>query len=786
MEKVTVALNPRRVLDLLRMEQEILKYNEAAAKAGLKEKKTLETDTPLSKETIAQYRMGQDAGYFPKPDEGTLERHARVAAGAAAGGTASILGAGKDISDLIGAGIDWLKTRVTGKESAESPPKTEEPFQVQDLLAPGRLLFSGRGVGSADIKRGMDETAAAVGAPGVLNRMPLTTGEGYTEAIARNAPAAALPFGGYGMVTRQIAGALPSAAGEFAAQAFGDKDTGTKSETARLLTELPLDLIIGYGMGRPTNASRAAQEHLAAFPEEAYRAAAAEARRISKETGIPITTSQLLTDRSNYISALSHGLSETQAGRIVRRWWEQQSDASVKAGNRFVNAVEPGVSPTDPAAGQRILTRGRTALVDTPNEVATQYSKPFYTAAEQDLIPNEVVQQLRDTLQGIPNDPSIARAASGKKAMTAAQAVASEVEDATTRTTTKKLMQRPDGIFDLVDVETVTRRPIPATKLDDLAADQAAEMNRIRGLDQNVPTDREYRVLAKTKSAIDDVALGASENLAQGRAIQKIVRDAIHDPRQRSLLREFFPESATPKLSGRVAEDYPLWRGVLQRENNPERIRFAAQRLLYEDQKAAKAAAKSTQPAKAFTGNSWPQLVKNWIADSWEGANVPKAGRRPDTFMGDFATELAGAQDSMKRAGFREKMRWVAKSMGVPEEEYIKASEDLMDAFTYAARDRGKVIINEAEFAQQAGTNLVSTGLKSMSVVPMHPTGTIIERTIRRKAYKELAEALTDPAKVDKLLKIRAKTPGQQALEAWAWTLMGMKVRNPWGTDEEQ
>lgn len=168
---------------------------------------------------------------------------------------------------------------------------------------------------------------------------------------------------------------------------------------------------------------------------------------------------------------------------------------------------------------------------------------------------------------------------------------------------------------------------------------------------------------------------------------------------------------------------------------------------------------------------AFPNLVKQRFSEAREASLTPREGRLQPTAVGDFATDVAGSIPSRQRENFRETMKQVAIAQGADPAMTVKGAEALIDALHTISRDQGGVGLS-GQFQQQAGANVFSMGMKSANLIaPMQGIGRAVERAVYKNTYAKLADALTSPDGVRKLMAIANYS---RPLEAAVTTARGL------------
>jgi hypothetical protein len=579
---------------------------------------------------------------------------------------------------------------------------------------------------------------------------PANKGEKYVDESAAGA-GAMIPGAWKNVLMRMGIGGIAGAAGQAGSDvmAGGNED----SPVGRILGNLlPVGVAGYFGMRKP-NVVKALQKDLQDLTPEELRAASEHARKTQNTLGTDVTLPQGFMDPTA-LSGVSQELTRSSSGDILRRVLNRQ----LPIGQAKIDSMVYGASPKsiDQQTANQVLAAGDKAI-ERPSNIRSRTANPSYEAAGRERVVLDLAGRDKGSthseVQGVAeprngtnyNDTTtvdlsqvIQRLRERREELHLTGTPAGNAMDKYEKNIIKMAEKYPDGV--------------PVLNLDALAKQARDAATAAENAIKNGGNSKVSSMLghSSVSQILNEVTTAASANLKQGKDLYSRSTRAIVDPVENSVLTSMFP--AETRKSGKG--NWDQFRVVLDDgKYGPRDIAFAAENLRRADPQA------------------FPAIVKqSWLQKS-EAARSPVEGRAPQQGLGDFATAVAGAPGSQARQKFEETVKQLAITAGkTPEEALIAArgSADVIEALHTVSRDRGGLgQINPEEFRRAAGASAVGSGFRAANVVaPTQGIGRAIERSVQKRTYEVIANALSSPDGVETLLRIaKYHQPKEMALQ---------------------
>lgn len=567
---------------------------------------------------------------------------------------------------------------------------------------------------SEDIVGGMDKLFGTE-----FGYQPQNAEERTTQSVAAGAAGAVLPMGQMSVVPRMLLGAGGAAVGDAAGKLTGG------NPWVEALSNFLTQALGGHIAAKKPQIVKTLQNELGELGEQGLRDAGKRAADVERTTGVRPVLSQA-TERPTALSGVSEEIGRSPQGERVRRVLAREDEVGNAKIDELLSGITPDLLGQD--AANRVLGAGDKAI-KRPEQVRTFASGKHYRNAKGDAIPEPQASDLAADLRASAEELGGESTAAGKA-----------------------MLKRAKDLDRLIDEHLPGT--IPATTLDQIqrearAASVAATKPSASSKDilRKVPNDR-------VGGMTNDVVKASSPELAAGKDIHSRFTRAFVDPMQQSPMTEMFTEGARATGKGNFDE-----MGVVLRDSerfSPSDIRFVGENLRRADPEA------------------FPMLVKQQWESALKDARDAKSGRTPQQAMNDWANSVAGPKGSKTRANFTETIRQVAISRGQDPVAAAKGAEDLIDALHTFSADRGAVgTVNAGEMRRASGQNLASTAGRTVNVLrPLWPGATALENVLHQRTYTKIAEALTSPEGVEKLIEIAKYSHRDARLEEYLRALI--------------
>lgn len=500
----------------------------------------------------------------------------------------------------------------------------------------------------------------------------------------------ALSFPGGSIVPKVAVGMGAGAGGELAANTLEDKPwarvAGAVASTLPSYGFLQLLKLAGSYMGGPSTQTARIVSDAAKGTSEAELARAAETQAAGKAAGVDLTPIQGL-ERPQAL----HGLQEKVIANSpeLAATLAKQNPAAAAAANRFLGEIAP---PGDPLQTAEAAQKAATGAIQHLKDVRTTRVSPSYETAP-----------MADAAVSMMNAPLLAKRirASADTATESGQQIASladQVEKA-------KTIQQLNTIYNEWN-QGLKAKMLNNKSITDYTAGQVRE----RGLG---PLD--------TFLARSDVG---QVDRPGGQALYKEITDTIVNPVRRG-------------STGMVAGE----RGFVEDKVAPvERVLST----LNSDKMRAQSIRTLANSLESQTPGTFPALVRG----TWE-QNLEKAFAGGDQASpAKFAAALRGSpEQAAKRENFRATIAEVARANGLSQrgiDEAVVGAEKFMSVMEAAGRAKGGMA---AAPPAQGGPveNLILRAGPGMAPAAGVRWLDRISDMMNRKAYGEIAEALTSP-----------------------------------------
>lgn len=429
-------------------------------------------------------------------------------------------------------------------------------------------------------------------------------------------------------------------------------------------------------------------------------AAALKAQEQAKSVGVPLMGPESLPQGSIQQLASDVAASKT-GGRVVGKFIDKRPAQVEKSVGKFLDKT--GVEEV-PSVTINRAQEAATDIISDAEKSRTAAASPYYKAVQNYSISTD--QQL-PIYQSI--DDAIAKSGSSdiqKKI----QGLQSDINSAN------------GNVGKLDDVVKFWRGKVENTSINaDPLDKQAAKF--INGVLKQVETQ-----IGK-----------ASPELAQGKRVHQ-QRTQMHvDPLIQGDIGKVAGKGYDPQIT-------PPMNRVLsiitdEKTARPLTIRNAYLELNQKDKKA------------------FPQVVRLWLENSFnEAAKDVQSG--PNRMIGaNFKKAVYG--DPKQRLNFMEAIAGVADANGVNKSDLQRGAVTLLDTLEKTGKipNIGSPTGGRIETNNMARQSRIAGTLETVSSQPLGPVAKVLRDMANRNAYKELAEAFTDPNSVQKLLALSKLTP---------------------------
>lgn len=410
--------------------------------------------------------------------------------------------------------------------------------------------------------------------------------------------------------------------------------------------------------------------------------------------------------------------SSQSGGRVINDFMSQRPGQVKQAVGRQLDQIGPQVTPDASMATARETA---TNVIRSAEKARTAAVKPDYQAARSDIVPPENIQAIVDQIDNaLPHmsPESQAAALAFKKSVEETNPTAAALDD---------LYKNTRNQIDLP--------PIGATPPQKTAAG----------------------VLAPFNSALDETLKLSSNNIKNGRDKYRQITEDVIDP---------LTSGPVGRVAGKQGFDPSMPEGL-----NPVSV-IANEKLARPESIRELYTNLNKQNPQAFPG-----MARTWLENAFDqSAQKIQAGE--NRMVGaNFAKSVYGTPQ--QEANFSEVMRGVASSHGkTPQqaEEFSKGAKNLIETLQLTGKvpavgspTGGRIAAND--MAASSGPASVA---ESLSAAPFSGVAKKLRQWAMQDNYKALAEAMTAPDSIDRIVAMGKYNPKTATAQYYAASVLGL------------
>jgi hypothetical protein len=419
------------------------------------------------------------------------------------------------------------------------------------------------------------------------------------------------------------------------------------------------------------------------------------------------------------IQPLAADVASSQAGgRVINDFMSKRPGQVKQAVNTQLDQIAPA---TTPDASMATARDAATNVIRSEERARTAAVKPDYQAARRDIVPPENVQAIVDQIDNaLPHmsPESKAAALEFKRSLENTNPTAAALDDL--YKTTRNKIDLP---------------PIGATP----------EQKTTAG------------VLGPFNATLDDGLKLASDNIKRGRDKYRQITEDVIDP---------LTAGPVGRVAGKQGFDPSMPEGLnpISAIANEKIARPESIRELYSQL--------NKQNPKAFPG-----MARTWLENSLDqSAQKIQAGE--NRMVGaNFAKSVYGTPQ--QEANFSEIMRGVAVSHGKsPQdaEQFAKGAKNLIETLQLTGKvpavgspTGGRIAANE-----MAASSAPASVAESLSAIPFSGVARKLRQWAMQDNYKALAEAMTAPDSIDRIVAMGKYNPKTATAQYYAASVLGL------------
>lgn len=394
-------------------------------------------------------------------------------------------------------------------------------------------------------------------------------------------------------------------------------------------------------------------------------------------------------------------IASKEGGRVMNQFLANRPEQVKKAVNAgLLDRVGMATTP-DESMGR--AKEAATGVIRGAEKARSAAVRPAYEAARRDVVPPENIQAIIDQIDNglaYMSPESRAAAEAFKRSLTQSNPNAVVLDDLykTTR-------------------NTVNLPAIGATPQQKSAAAAVAPFN----------------------SSLDETLKFSSPNIKAGREQYRQITQDVIDPLTagpvgRVAGKQGFDPSVPQTLN-------PVAAVANEKVARPESIRELYGHLNKQDPKA------------------FPGMVRTWLENAFDGAAQKVQAGESRMSGANFTKAVYGTPQ--QEANFAEAMRGVAAANGKDTDDFVRGAKNLMEILQATGKvpaagspTGGRLPTNE-----MAGRSGWATSLETISSAPLRPMAKKIREWAMGGNYRKLAEILTAPDSIDKIIQIGKYKP---------------------------
>jgi hypothetical protein len=545
--------------------------------------------------------------------------------------------------------------------------------------------------------------------PGTLpGRVAQTGAEWATGGAIGKAPKVAATIAGTGGVVSQGAEEIGGGTG---AQIGSGLGTVAALSTVNAL------------LGR-SNAPRMLQKRLGQLTEKEI----AEAKRLqtaSQEAGVPLSGPEALADVAPGIPTLaSDVISTSQGGKIFGGFFKPRPEQTRIAVENSLNKIA-SENPSKLDLSKQISALAEKIILEAKKARTAASQRAGYTQAETELANPQSVEAVIANINRVlkttkPGQPLFIDLTALKTSLIRTPAGKSKVLDASGKPVPTPAV--PETNINILDV---INKDLKHT----VEAGQGSKFE----VEKSVASH-----LRNIQKELDNVLL-ENPSFAQGRKEFKEISETVTD----IILRN------TEALQSKNIKASTLTNLIFDQKN-----------MSAKDVKAIAGILNQADPT-AFT-----QISRLWLKNALEKAMNPALGQMPGGSMTGgvkLAKDVFGTVGSEKRRIFMTMLDGVADANGVKDIAAYKVGfEKLMEVLSRQAKIPG--VGSRTAPRGQLDVEAARTGAEALDVMSTRPTVSLtnwIKENIMGKTYTELAESMTAPDSVTRMIELSKMSPGK-------------------------
>lgn len=435
----------------------------------------------------------------------------------------------------------------------------------------------------------------------------------------------------------------------------------------------------------------------------------------ARQQGISLTAPEALPPSG--IQQLASDVAASQSGgRVINQFMEQRPAQIQQAvESNLLNRVGGAGTPDANMARARDAA---TNVISGAEKARSAAVKPMYEAAKADVIADParaaIVQSIDDAL---PNLSPESRAAAIKFKQT--------------------LRATPDNAAALDDLYKTTRNRIDLPSIG-----ATPEQKTAAG------------VLGPFNSQLGSALESGSPNIAAGRQAYRDITENVVNPLTagpvgRVAGKQGFEPGSPESLN-------PISAISNERVARPESIRELYTHLNKQDPQA------------------FPGMVRTWLENAFDAAQQTVQAGKNRMSGANFAKAVYGTPQ--QEANFLETMRGVAVANGKNPDDFAKGAKNLMDVLQLTGKvpgigspTGGRIAANE--MAASSGAASVA---ESISAAPLSSVARKLRQWSMQGNYKQLAEVMTSPDSIDKIIAMGKYKPSTTTAQYFAAGALGL------------